>query len=189
MRNPVDRFGQGTLCLPDPPIEVQQFLERTETRTVNKFREISYQGYKIQVDLLPRTKVTVVDMLETIRIEYKERVIREINKNHLTKVVKIKRQNGATKSSFSETTCNSENIEKFPTLPIRKTHKQDDEGYYHRKVSGVGNFKVNNLVYYLDQNRAGQEILIQITENVLRVHDHEKVLLGTLDKRKGRKYP
>jgi len=185
---PVDRFGQGTLRPPDPPIEVQRFLERTETRTVNKFREISYQGYKIQVDLLPRSKVMVVDMLETIRIEYQERVIREINKNQLTKEVKIKRQNGAFQSGSSESVCNSENTEKLPTLPGRKTHKPDEEGYYHRKISGVGNFKINNLTYYFNQNRVGQEILIQITENVLRVYDHKKVLLGTLDKRMGRKY-
>jgi len=185
---PVDRFGQGTLRPPDPPIEVQRFLERTETRTVNKFREISYQGYKIQVDLLPRSKVMVVDMLETIRIEYQERVIREINKNQLTKEVKIKRQNGAFQSGSSESACNSENTEKLPTLPGRKTHKPDEEGYYHRKISGVGNFKINNLTYYFNQNRVGQEILIQITENVLRVYDHKKVLLGTLDKRMGRKY-
>lgn len=66
--------------------------------------------------------------------------------------------------------------------------EKDDDGYYHRKISGVGNFKVNNVVYYFDQNRAGQEILIQITENVLRVHDRQKILLGTLDKRMGRKY-
>ena len=174
--------------LPDPPIDVQQFLERTETRTVNKFREISYQGYKIQVDLLPRSKVTIVDMLETIRIEHQERVIREINKNQLTKAIKIKHQNGAFQSDSSESARETERVEKFPTLPGRKTHEKDDEGYYHRKISGVGNFKVNNVVYYFDQNRAGQEILIQITENVLRVHDRQKILLGTLDKRMGRKY-
>ncbi len=50
---PIDRFGQGTFRLADPPIDVQKFLERTESRKVNKFREISFQGYKIQVDLLP----------------------------------------------------------------------------------------------------------------------------------------
>jgi len=189
---PVDRFGQGTLRPPDPPIDVQRFLERTEIRTVNKFREISYQGYKIQVDLLPRSKAMVVDMLETIRIEYQERVIREINKMQLSKVETIKRQNGAFQSS-SPHTCNdsmgtSENTETLPTLPGRKPHKPDEEGYYHRKISSVGNFKINNLTYYFDQNRAGQELLIKITENVLRVHDIKKVLLSTLDKRMGKKY-
>ena len=183
---PVDRFGLGTLRPPNPPIDVQQFLERTETRTVNKFREISYQGYKIQVDLLPRSKVVVVDMLETIRIEYQERVIREINKTQLTKVVKIKRQNGALQTNsfnkLSESVGNSDNTETLPTLTVRKSHKPDDEGYYHRKISSVGNFKINNLTYYFDQNRAGQEFLIQLTENVLRVYDLKKVLLGTLDK-------
>jgi len=189
---PVERFGQGTLRSPDPPIAVQQFLERTQTRIVNKFREISYQGYKIQVDLLPRSKVVVVDMLETIRIEYQERVIREINKTQLTKVEKIKRQNGAFQLSSSkkssESVDNLENTEKPLELHGRRQHKPDEEGYYHRKISGVGSFKINNLTYYFDQNRAGQEILIQITENILRVYDLKKVLLGTLDTRLGKKY-
>jgi len=189
---PMDRFGQGTLRSPEPPIDVQRFLERTETRTVNKFREISYQGYKIQVDLLPKSKVIVVDMLETIRIEYQERVIREINKTQLTKVEKIKRQNGAFQSSSSkkssESVDDSENTKKPCERHGRKQHKPDEEGYYHRKISGVGNFKINNITYYFDQNRAGQEILIRITENVLHVYDLKKVLLGTLDKRLGKKY-
>jgi len=130
---PVDRFGQGTLRLPDPPIAVQRFLERTETRTVNKFREISYQGYKIQVDLLPRSKVAVVDMLETIRIEYRERVIREINKNQLTKVEKIKRQNGAFQSSTSnesnKSVGNSKNTGNPLMLTGRKSRKPPEENH------------------------------------------------------------
>lgn len=185
---PVDRFGQGTLRSPDPPLDVQQFLERTETRTVNKFREISYHGYKIQVDLLPRSKVIVVDMLQSLRIEYQERVIREINKTQLTKEETIKRQNGAFQgSSRNKKAENSDNLAS-PTLSGRKPHKPDEEGYYCRKISRVGNFKINNLTYYFDQNRAGQEILIQISENLLRLYDLNKVLLGTLDKRKGKKY-
>ncbi|MHA1661500.1 MAG: hypothetical protein ACTSUT_20575, partial [Promethearchaeota archaeon] len=59
---------------------------------------------------------------------------------------------------------------------------------YHRKISRVGNFKLNNLTYYFDTSKAGQEILIQITENVSHVHDLKKVLLGVLDKRVGKKY-
>jgi len=189
---PVDRFGQGTLRPPDPPIDVQRFLERTETRIVNKFREISYQGYKIQMDLLPRTKVAVVDMLETIRIEYRERVIREINKNQLTKVEKIKRQNGAFQSNTSNEVDGSVEPSSpagnSTTLTKRRPHGPDGEGYYHRKLSRVGNFKLNKLTYYLDPSRAGQEILIQIAENVLRVYDLKKVLLDTLDKRTGKRY-
>lgn len=189
---PVNRFGLGTLRPPNPPIDVQQFLERTETRIVNKFREISYQGYKIQVGLLPKSKVSVVDMLETIRIEYQKRVIREINKTQLTKVEKIKRQNGAFQSSShnksNESVDNSKNTGKSPTLTGRKTHKPDEGGYYHRRISSVGSFKLNKQTYYLDPSKAGQEILIQITENVLRVYNLKKVLLGTLDKRVGKRY-
>lgn len=189
---PMERFGQGTLRPPDPPIDVQRFLERSETRVVNKFREISYQGYKIQVDLLPRSKVIVVDMLETLRIEYQKRVIREFNKNQLTKLEKIKRQNGAVK------TCTSNEIkEPFENLnhasillegSNRKSHTPDGEGYYHRKVSRVGNFKLNKQTYYFDPSRAGQELLIQVAENVLRIYDLKKVLLSTLDRRRGKRY-
>ena len=188
---PVDRFGQGTLRPPDPPIDVQRFLERSETRKVNKFREISYQGYKIQVDLLPKSRVMVVDMLETIRIEYQERVIREINKTHLTKDVKIKRQDGVLQSNApnkSNGSVDTSDTEHSPILTGRKSHKPDDEGYYHRKISGVGNFKLNTITYYFDQKRAGQELLIQIKENKLYVYDLKKVLIGTLDKRVGKKY-
>ncbi len=186
---PIDRFGQGTMRPPDPPLDVQRFLERTETRIVNKFREISYQGYKIQVDLLPRSKVVVVDMLETIRIEYQKRVIREINKNQLTKVEKVKRQNGAFQSSASNQVDKPvEDRAENSSLSKRKSHGPDAEGYYHRKISRVGNFKLNKLTYYFDPSKAGQEILIQITENVLHVYDLKKVLLGTMDKRVGKRY-
>jgi len=185
---PADRFGQGTLRPPDPPIDIQHFLERTETRKVNKFREISFQGYKIQVDLLPRSKVMVVDMLETIRVEYQERVIREINKTQLTKDVKIKRQNGAFQSNALAESVTTKSTEKNPGQVVRTQHKPDSDGYYHRKVSSVGCFKINTLTYYFDKNRAGQELLIQITENILRVYDAKKVLLNTLDKRIGKNY-
>lgn len=184
---PIDRFGQGTLRKPDPPIDVQQFLERTETRNVNKFREVSYQGYKIQVDLLPSSKVVVVDMLETIRIEYQDRFIREINKNELSKIPHIKQQNGvldrasAPLDSTSTAPCLGSSREYFP-------HKPDQEGYYHRRVSTAGTFKVEDLVYYFDQNRKGQHILIHITENTLRIYDPGKALLQTMDKRIGKKY-
>ncbi|MHA1489244.1 MAG: hypothetical protein ACTSRI_06280 [Promethearchaeota archaeon] len=82
---------------------------------------------------------------------------------------------------------NLDNTEKPPALKLRRSHKPDEEGYYHRKISSVGSFKINNLMYYFDQNRAGQEILIQITENVLCEYDLKKVLLGSLDKRMGKK--
>ncbi len=190
---PMDRFRQVTLRPPDPPLDVQRFLECSETRIVNKFREISYQGYKIQVDLLSRSKVVMIDMLETIRIEYQERVIREITKIQLTKDVKVKHQNGVLQSSIPNKSCKSLNPSDPPKNPPSlvglKSHKPDKEGYYHRKISSVGNFKLNNITYYFGQNRVGQELLIQITENVLHVYSQKRVLLGTLDKRMGKKYP
>lgn len=178
---PIDRFGEGTLRPPDPPIDVQRFLERTETRVVNKFREISYQGYKIQVDLLPRSKVVVVDMLETLRIEFQQRVIREINKNQLTKVERIKRQDGALDKPLV-------NSNKNPVVQKPNSHGPDEEGYYRRKISRVGNFKLNKQTYYFDPSKAGQEILILVAENVLHIYNLKKVLLGTLDKRRGKRY-
>ena len=106
--------------------------------------------------------------------------------------MKIKRQNGASplgaSSKLSDSLANSDATEKSPMLIGRQSQKADEEGYYRRKISRVGNFKLNKLTYHLDLNRAGQEILIQITENVLRVYDLKKILLGTLDKRKGKKY-
>lgn len=177
---PMDRFGQGTLRFPDPPLDVQQFLERTETRTVNKFREISYQGYKIQVDLLPKSKVIVVDMLETLRIEHKKRVIREINKHQLTKEVKVKRQNGALTPEIS---C----AVKEPVIKSF-SHGPDAEGYYHRKISRVGNFKLNKQTFYIDHKRAGQEVLIKVVENALRIYSPDKALIDTRDKRMGKRY-
>lgn len=193
---PTDRFGQGTLRLPEPPIDVQQFLERTESRIVNKFREISFQGYKIQVDLVPGSKVTVVDMLETIRVEYQERLLREMNKNQLTKVVSINRQNGAFHSipkekSIQNSTISpgNNNIDEKSSLNNEKWgHKRDLEGFYHRMISNSGNFKIESLSYYLDPKRAGQSILIQVCENCIRIYDGHKTLLGTLDKRNGKKY-
>lgn len=181
---PCDRFGQGTLRKPDPPIDVHQFLERSDTRSVNKFREVSYQGYKIQVDLLPGSKVVVVDMLETIRIEYQEQFIREINKQDLIKTPMIKHQNGVIDRPIDPT---SSPIDQ-PIRRNRCANKPDMEGYYHRHVSEGGTFRIEEIVYYLDKKRATQEILIKITENILRVYDREKVLLYTLDKRDGKKY-
>lgn len=177
---PMDRFGQGTLRFPDPPLEMQQFLERTETRTVNKFREISYEGYKIQVDLLPRSKVIVVDMLETLRIEYKKHVIREIDKHQLTKEVKVKRQDGAL------TPITSNAMEEPLIKPF--SHGTDAEGFYHRKISRVGNFKLNKQTFYIDHKRSGQEILIKLAENALRIYGPDKALIYTLDKRQGKRY-
>ena len=176
---PVDRFGIGSLCTADPPVEVQQFLERTESRKVNKFQEISYQGYKIQVDLVIGSKVTVVDMLETIRIEYKNTLIREINKRVLKKTVRIKKQDGAfnTISPPVASTAKSWN-----------SHKLDPEGYYHRKVSTNGIIRVNTLFYYIDHKRAGQEVLIQMSDNTLRIYTPKKVLIATLDRHMGKKY-
>ena len=177
---PMDRFGQGTLRFPDPPLDIQQFLERTETRVVNKYREVSYQGYKIQVDLLPKSKVIVVDMLETLRIEHKKRVIREIDKHQLSKEVKVKRQNGALTTKTSHTVKESV-IKTF-------SHGPDAEGFYHRKISRVGNFKLNKQTFYVDHKRAGQETLIKVVENTLRIYSPDKALIGTLDKRLGKRY-
>jgi len=180
---PVDRFGKGSLLTADPPIDAQKYLERTESRKVNKFQEISYQGYKIQVDLVIGSKVTVVDMLETIRIEYKNTLIREINKVDLKKTVRIKKQDGAFNTSTSSEDTSAGNNPK-----TWNTHKPDSEGYYHRKIAANGVIRVNTLFYYIDHKRAGQEVLIQMSDITLRVYTPKKVLIATLDRRMGKNY-
>lgn len=178
-KRPVDRFGSGSLRAADPPVDAQKYLERTESRKVNKFQVISYQGYKIQVDLVPGSKVTVVDMIETIRIEYKNNLIREINKMDLQRTVRIKKQDGAF-NTISTTVART---------PISwKSHKPDPEGYYHRKISTNGLIRINTLFYYIDNKRAGQEVLIQMSDNSLRINTPKKVLITTLDRRMGKKY-
>ena len=182
-KSPVDRFSSGTLRIADPPIDVQQFLERTESRKVNKFQEISFRGYKIQVDLAPGSKVSVVEMIETIRIEYKESLIREINKIDLKKTMRINRQDGAFKSI--ETPEDRDTTRRFKSW---NSHKPDPEGYYHRKISKNGVIRINTLFYYIDVKRAGQEVLVQVSDNTLRIYTSEKALIATLDRRLGKKY-
>jgi transposase len=164
---PIDRFKQTVLPPPNPPLEVDKFLERTESRNVNKFREISYQGYKIQVDLVPGSKVHVIDMLESIRIEYQDQFIREINKVNLTKIPTIKIQNGVSE----------------PIKTERSATKPDQDGYYHRIVSTAGTFKIGDECYYLDKKRKGQKILIQLTTNNVRIYDNEKQIIESLEKK------
>ncbi len=106
----------------------------------------------------------------------------------------IDHQDGAFQS-VSNSDLNSETIpavsvDKAVTseIPERNRRQSDSEGYYHRSISASGTFKINNLCYYFNQKRAGEQILIQVVENTIRVYDGQKVLLGTLDKRKGKKY-
>ncbi len=164
---PIDRFHQTVLPPPNPPLEVEKFLERTESRNVNKFREISYQGYKIQVDLVPGSKVHVIDMLESIRIEYQDQFIREINKVDLIKTPSIKIQDGISELIKTE----------------RSATKPDQDGYYHRIVSTAGTFKIGDECYYLDKKRKGQKLLIQLTMNNVRIYDNEKKIIESLEKK------
>lgn len=182
-KSPADRFSSGTLRLADPPIDVQRFLERTENRKVNKFQEISFRGYKIQVDLAPGSKVSVVEMIETIRIEYKDNLVREINKKELKKSVRINRQDGAFK------TIQTPDDEIWVIKSHSKNrHKPDSEGYYHRKIGKNGVIRVNTIFYYIDIKRAGQEVLVQMSDNTVRIYSSERFLIATLDRRLGKRY-
>jgi hypothetical protein len=96
---PASRFFKESLRKPDPPVDIIKFLERVTTRQVNKFGEISFNGYKIQVGLPGRSHVKVVETIETVRIEQGETLVREINKKDMSKEPPIKRQTALPRES------------------------------------------------------------------------------------------
>ena len=138
------------------------------------------------MDLLPGSKIIVVDMLETIRLEYQNQMIREINKMEMSKVPIIKHQNGLISSNPPLTEPSTSESVDSPVKP-RSPRKPDLDGYYHRFISSAGTFKITNICYYIGLSRSGQAILIQITENLMRIYDTEKCLITTIDKRVGKK--
>ena len=87
-----------------------------------KFKIIKFRWIFFQVLLY---------MLKTNHIEYQGEAVRETNKNHLTKVEKIRPQNGAFKSGLhnkSRDYINNSIKIKKPPLPIgRKTYRSDEK--------------------------------------------------------------
>ncbi len=187
---PLERFTSGSLRISEPPIEVTKYLERSFTRTVNKFGEISFKGYKIQVDLPARTRPIIVETLETIRIEYSGRLIREVDKHMLSKDPDIKHQDGVSNSK-PDTVVKTNDASDLPATPPKRLimrHGSDKEGFYYRKVGGSGNFKLKGISYYLSQALAGCSIRVKISGNVLLTYNEERQLLRKIPILSGRKY-
>ena len=97
---PVARFFSESLRAPSPSVKIEKFLERSMTHKVNKYGEISHNGYKIQVALPGKTHVTLVETLETFRIEHDNKLIREVSKRELSKEAPVKRHHSSLSLLF-----------------------------------------------------------------------------------------
>ncbi len=188
---PAARFSLGHLRVPYPPIDATKYLERTMSRRVNKFGEISYAGYKIQVNLPPRTRVTVVETIETIRVEHGSGVTREVNKRDLSKDLPIKRQDGVLDRNDEQSSV-KEGTKAMNRGARRKhehhSHRPDGNGYYHRRINTGGNVKVQGISYYVGQVHAGMNVLIMMVGNILKVFDEEHNDIANIEIFQGRKY-
>jgi transposase InsO family protein len=188
---PANRFAQGHLRVPNPSVDASKYLERTISRRVNKFGEISFNGYKIQVGLSPRTRVTVVETIETIRVEHGSGVTREVYKRDLSKDLPMKRQNGVLDRENKQSTTNNE-TKVLHREPRRKrerhAHGPDENGYFHRRINSGGNVKVQGISYYVGQGYAGKNVLIKVVGNQLHVLDEDHHDITNINAARGRKY-
>jgi len=189
---PAGRFNSAPLRHPDPVVDAAKYLERSFTRRVNKFGEVPYKGYKVQVDLPVRATVTVVETLESLRLEHGGRLVREVDKQLLSKDVPVKRQDGVRRNESSPRAPSEampEDLETVSPAPRHhNSHKADLEGFYHRRVNAGGNVKVNNLTFYCGQDRAGTYLLLKIVGNQLHIFDEQKQLIDRINLRAGRRY-
>ena len=188
---PSARFARGPLRIPNPAVDVTKYLERTMSRRVNKFGEISYNGYKIQVELPGRTRVTVVETIETIRVEHGSGLVREINKRDLTKDLPVKRQNGVLDREHEQSAM------KVETKTIKQesrrkrehhAHGPDANGYFHRRINPGGNIKLQGISYYIDQALVGKNVLLKVVGNQLDVLDEEQHPITNIEISRGRRY-
>jgi hypothetical protein len=179
---PITRFRKTPLRAPDPPVDVTRFLERTATRTINKFGELSFNGYKIQVNLPHRSKVLVI---ETIRVEQGELLIREINKKDLTKELPIKKQDGTDKPRQPEAkkpweigdATKSQNQEASQnTLP----RPNENENIYKRKVGKGASFEWMGYHYYAGVAYVGEYVFIQLVANSMIIRDKKGNIIKTV---------
>jgi transposase InsO family protein len=188
---PSARFARGPLRIPNPPVDVTKYLERTMSRRVNKFGEISYNGYKIQVELPARTRVIVVETIETIRVEYGSGLVREINKRDLTKDLPVKRQNGVLDREHEQPAMKDDTkVTKKESRRKREHHAHgpDANGYFHRRINHGGNVKVQSISFYIGQALAGKNVLLKIVGNQLNVLDEEQHPISNIEISRGRKY-
>ena len=179
---PSARFFKVRLRAPDPPVDVVKFLERSATRRVNKFGEVSYSGYKIQVVLPARAKVTVVETIETIRIEYCNRLVREINRHDLSKNPPVKRQQGINvRSPVPSTTTARKKAPGKKGFKGGVDYKPDDDGYYHRKTSNVGRIRCAGGIYFIGRQHGDKQVLVKIIGDKIHVFDDQRNIICTLD--------
>jgi transposase InsO family protein len=182
---PLARFSKEHLGIPDPPVDVAKYLERSTTRRVSKTGEVSYEGYKVQVTLPAHSRVIVVETIETIRIEYGGGLHREINKHDLTKETRVKHQNGlnvAKEDSQAKPITEPAVTEKRPPRKLI-IWSQDKDGFYHRTINPQGYFKHMTIKYFVGIAHAGKPVLVQVVENKLHVFNEQKELIRTLEQR------
>ena len=181
---PAARFFKEHLRVPDPPVDVVKYLERSSTRRVSKTGEVSYNGYKIQVALPAYSRVIVVETIETVRIEYGTGFSREIKKHELSKESHVKRQDGLSVHAIVPTEKQlSEEIstEKHPNHHDHPVYGPDEEGFSHRKANCEGRFKWRGSMYLVGIAQAGKEIIVRLEDNKLHVFDKQRNSLISLD--------
>lgn len=183
---PVDRFAQGALAAPDPPFDATPFLERSHERKVNKFGEVSYDGFKIQVDLPARSRVVVVETVESLRVEHGNRLVREVDKHLLSKETPLKRQNGV--AAGTPAPGKKPPAQAAASTPHGSRHPRDEKGYYHRRIYKNGGVKVDGVYYYVGTDLASTEVLVRLVSGALHVFDRDENLLRKVPRRAGRRY-
>ncbi len=189
---PASRFFKEPLRRPDPPVDVAKFLERVTTRQVNKFGEVSFNGYKIQVGLPGRSHVKVVETIETVRIEQGESLVREIDKKALSKEPPIKRQaissispprvSPSLPAASVDTRANHVRSRSHKSSIARKTraYDPDENGIYYRNVLQDGRFKWKDHKYLLGSMHANEKISIRVSGDELIIRDTGETIIKSL---------
>jgi len=182
---PTARFFKEPLRVPDPPVDAVKFLERAIKRKVDMYGILSYNGYKIQVNLPARSKVKVVETIETIRIEHNDALVREINKQDLSKIPPVKRQDRTPvqKKSLdaSRELLKSPSYEKTESSRSKIDYGPDKNGYYHRTANKTGQVCWMGIKYSIGKCYANEELFIQVFNDKLIVRDSEGYLVKTFD--------
>ena len=197
---PAELFATGKLRPADESVDLTRYLERSSPRKVNKYGEVSYQGYKVQVNLAPHVQVTVVETIESLRVEHAGELVRVVDKANLTREVPISFQDGVLGERPAPVASGGMPGSKPPKDPApvpesevpaeapsdvpvvranthRWGHKRDAEGYQERKVRPDGTIKFNGRLYDVGAERAGEAVLAREEGTSLFIHDARKVLL------------
>ena len=198
---PAARFFKERLRVPDPPVDVAKYLERSTSRRVSKTGEVSYNGYKIQVTLPAHSRVIVVETIETIRIEYGGGLHREIKKHDLSKEMNVKRQDGISSKAnipdeipadIEKPSIDSRNDgnepEKRPSRRNLIVYGPDKDGLCHRTLNSCGVLKWMRDGYCISRKLAKKDVLVRPEGDRIHVLDENKNLIRTLTvKVKGQK--